>query len=186
MRTIIRDAILAFRDCKSYGQDGVVAGQVPTCDSSFCPVYRTERILAALWLNPDWRSQWQYVTPIAPTLAASEELALNTRIMAYVEDQGLFSSELYEVRRTIARGVFVAVLNNFKFPHENLSPNLVVTTETTSICTIFPTPTTASDCPSMTVTFEYATPVTTKEVVSARARLHLGTQDLTGLVYTLQ
>lgn len=171
VRTIISDAILTFWDCKSYGQDGVVAGQVPTCDSSFCPVYRTERILAALWLNPDWRSQWQYVDSISPTLAASEELALNTRIMAYVEDQGLFSSETYEVRRTIARGVFVAVLNNFENPGQNLSPNLVITTETTSICTIFPTPTTASNCPSMTVTYEYAEPITTKEVVSTRARL---------------
>ena len=178
MRTIIRDAILTFYDCASYSQDGVVAGQVPTCDDSFCPVYRTERVLDALWLNPDWRSQWQYVN-ISPTLTPSEELALNTRIMAYVEDQGLFSSETYQVRQTIARGVFVAVLNNFENPGQNLSPNLVVTTETTSICTIFPTPTTASDCPSVTVTYENATPPTTQEVVSTQMRLHLGAQDLT-------
>ena len=99
--------------------------------------------------------------------------------MAYVEDQGLFSSETYQVRQTIARGVFVAVLNNFENPGQNLSPNLVVTTETTSICTIFPTPTTASDCPSVTVTYENATPPTTQEVVSTQMRLHLGAQDLT-------
>ena len=94
----------------------------------------------------------------------SEEAALD-RIMAYVEDLGLFSSEITSKRRVIAKGVFVAVLNDFEDPElylNNVSPQMVVTTFS---CQIFPTPTSASDCPSMTVTYPYATPLPSTELV---------------------
>lgn len=67
----------------------------------------------------------------------SEEAALD-RIMAYVEDLGLFSSEITSKRRVIAKGVFVAVLNDFEDPElylNNVSPQMVVTTFS---CQIFP------------------------------------------------
>ena len=103
-----------------------------------------------------------YVSSNSPTLSPSEEATLD-RIMAYVDDLGLFSSELPSKRRTIAKGIFVAVLNDWEAPGQVLSPQKVVTTFSLQL---YPTPTTASYCPSMTVTYPYATPPTTEEVVS--------------------
>lgn len=102
----------------------------------------------------------------SPILSTTGEEALD-RIVAYVDDLGLFSSEIPSKRRTIAKGVFVSVLNDFEDRGQYLSPQKVVTTFSFQI---FPTPTTASDCPSMTVTYPYATPPlpTIEEVVSTR------------------
>lgn len=164
VRTIIRDAISAYQVCPRY--DGVVAGELPTFEQSSCPAFRTQRILYALWQTPAWRSQWNYVASYSPALSESEEAALD-RIMAYVEDLGLFSSEIYSVRRTIAKGVLVAVLNDFEDPGQNISPQKVITTFSLQI---YPTPTTASNCPSMTITYPYAKSPspTVEEVVSTR------------------
>ena len=162
MRTIISDAVSSYQSCPLY--DGVVAGELPSFEASSCPVFRTQRILLAMWQNPHYRSQWNYVSSNSPTLSPSEEAALD-RIMAYVDDLGLFSSEVPSVRRTIAKGIFVAILNDWEDPGQVLSPQKVVTTFTLQL---YPTPTTASYCPSMTVTYPYATPPTTEEVVSTR------------------
>lgn len=157
---MISDAISAYQVCPKY--DGVVAGELPEFESSPCPVFRTQRVLLAMWRNPNFRSQWNYVSSYSPTLSPSEEAALD-RIMAYVDDLGLFSSEAPSTRRTIAKGIFVAVLNDWEDPGQVLSPQKVVTTFSLQL---YPTPTTASYCPSMTVTYPYATPPTTEEVVS--------------------
>ena len=164
VRTIISDAISAYQVCPHY--DGVVAGELPTFEQSSCPVFRTQRILYALWQALGWRSQWNYVLSFSPTLSESEEAALD-RIMAYVEDLGLFSSEIYPKRRTIAKGVLVVVLNDYEDPGQNISPQKVITTFSLQI---YPTPTTASNCPSMTITYPYAKSPspTVEKVVSTR------------------
>lgn len=158
---MISDAVSSYQSCPLF--DGVVAGELPSYEASSCPVFRTQRTLWAMWQSSAYRSQWNYVSPNSPALSSSEEAALD-RIMAYVDDLGLFSSEVPSKRRTIAKGVFVAILNDFDDPGQVLSPQKVVTTLSIQL---FPTPTTSPYCPSMTVTYPYASPLpTTEEVVS--------------------
>lgn len=170
---MISEAVSSYQTCPQF--DGVVAGELPSYESSSCPVFRTERTLWAMWQNPDFRSQWNYVSSTSPTLSSSEEAALD-RIMAYVDDLDLFWDELPSKRRTIAKGVFVAILNDFDDPGQVLSPQKVVTTFSIKL---FPTPTTAPYCPSMTVTYPYASPLPTTEEIVGIQKPRLIVQELT-------
>lgn len=96
--------------------------------------------------------------------------------MAYVDDLRLFSSELPSVRRTIAKGVFVAILNDVDDPGQVLSPQKLITTLSIQL---FPTPMTAPYCPSMTVTYPYASPLPTTEEVASTENPRLIIQELT-------
>ena len=155
----------AFRSqtCPKY--NGILAGEVPTCQGSSCPAIRTEMVLKSLSNNVHLESQWNYVPSYSPTLTADLQPAFDS-IMSYVNDLRLFASELISKRQTIAKGVFVALLNLFDHPGE------VVTRQTITFssysCTVTPAPPTITACPSMTVTFPYASPTSTKTVVSPK------------------
>ena len=130
-------------------------------EGSFCPVYRTMRVLKALSNLSAYKGLWAYVLETSATLSADEESAV-TRIMDFVEASGLFQWVSYLRRVTIAKGIFVANLNDFNDHGLPLSQQRVVTTFT---CTVSPTPTT-SVCPSVTIDYINAIPSYSEVVVS--------------------
>lgn len=169
MITEVSAAITEIQDCpNSYG---IIAEEIPLCENSFCPVYRTMQALKALWNTVGYNSGWSYVLESSPTLSLSEESALN-RIMDFVQDLGLFSWLSYLRRRTIAKGVFVVNLNDFNDHGLPLSRQQVITTFS---CGLPPNPTTSA-CPSVTVDYMYATPTYSEEIVSAQ-NLQLAIMD---------
>ena len=165
---IINQGIAAYKDCPK--SEEVVAGQVPVCEGSTCPMYITEQILFHLDRYPvEEKAQLERVSPWNPPLSPDLENALHVSPMAFIENKHLLYGLSYDVRQTITKGVFVAVLNGWDHRDPRvmeLSPQKVITTFS---CRTFPTPTTASDCPSLTVTYPYATvPPFTEKIVSTR------------------
>lgn len=117
-----------------------------------------------------YKALWSLVLTTSTSLSADEESAVN-RIMDFVEALRLFQWVSYLQRRTIAKGVFVANLNDYNDHGLPLTQQRVVTTFKCS--TVSPTPTT-SVCPSETIEYINATPSYSEVVVS--------TQDLVGVL----
>ena len=164
---VIKEAMTAYQTCPTY--DGVVASKLPLFDGTSCAVFLTERILYTLWQNPYYQTEWHWVNRNSPTLSTTGEMALD-RIMAYVDDLGLFRDQIPSVRRVIVEGVFTSVCNDITDPSQYLSPQRVVTTFSFQL---FPTPTTTSYCPSVTVTYPYAISSPFSEVVVSTRGLTL-------------
>ncbi len=160
---VVEDAIVRFQDCPA--RIPGFADEIPACEGSFCPVYRTMACLKALWDTVGHDTGWSYVLESSPSLSSSEESAVNT-IMDFVEGWRLFSWLSYLRRRTIAKGIFVANLNDYD---NHGLPLAVQKLTTTFVCG--PAPTTSS-CPSVTVDYIYATP-TYSEVIVSTQRLNL-------------
>lgn len=161
MATEVSGTIADIQDFPN--NDGIIAEEIPLCEKSFCPVYRTMQALKALWNKVGQNSAWSYVLESSPGLSLSEESALN-RIMDFVENLGLFSLVSYLRRRTIAKGVFVVNLNDYNDHGLPLSRQQVVTTFSCGL----PPYTITSACSSITVDYMYATPTYSEEIVSAQ------------------